>query len=67
MKNINEFVNEARQVEYKVSLLGAFDGEGTPITVSIFVDKADQRSFEGWAKKEEGNVFSHCAGGNIEY
>lgn len=67
MKNIKEFVNESRQIEYRVALTDALDSDKLPISVSIIVDGANQRAFEAWAKKEEGNVLSHCDGGNIEY
>ena len=72
MKDINEFiknksVNEARQVQYRASVIGATDSESLPINVTILVDREDQKSFEVWAKKEEGNIFTHIEGGNIEY
>ena len=67
MKNISNYINEARQIQYTAALIGAEDSEGLPISVTILVDKADQKSFEDWANKEEGNTFSHIEGGNIEY
>ena len=67
MKNLTEFckeglVNEARQISYRV----AFDG-CPMISVEILVDKADQAEFEEFLENEEGNIFTHAGGGNIEY
>lgn len=67
MKNLTEFckeglVNEARQVSYRV----AFDG-CPMISVEILVDKADQAEFEEFLENEEGNIFTHAGGGNVEY
>ena len=72
MKNIDKYIkessiNEAREIEYRAALVGASDSDGLPITVTILVEKPDQRAFEAWAENEEGNTFSHCEGGNIEY
>lgn len=60
-------VNEARQVEYYVTPLDVQDSEGIPVTVKIVVDKEYQKQFEAWLNKEEGNIFSHAEGGNVEY
>lgn len=67
MKKLKEFckeglVNEARQVSYRV----AFDG-CPMISVEILVDKADQAEFEEFLENEEGNIFTHAGGGNVEY
>lgn len=67
MKNLTEFckeglVNEARQVSYRA----AFDG-CPMISVEILVDKADQAEFEEFLENEEGNIFTHAGGGNVEY
>lgn len=72
MKNLKEamneaLVNEARQVEYRVSIIGCNDRENLPISVTILVDKDDQKWFESYLEKEEGNLFLHAEGGNIEY
>lgn len=72
MKNLKEtmneaLVNEARQVEYRVAFIGCEDREGTPISVSILVDKEDQKWFESFLQEEQDNVFSHADGGNVEY
>lgn len=67
MKSIVESINEARQIHYRVSLIGCFDRDDLPMSVSILVDAPDQKHFEDFLKKEEGNIFGHADGGNIEY
>lgn len=71
MKDITESlknaVNEARQIEYRVSLVGVQGADGTPASVSILVNKADQRSIEDWLESQQDELFAHANGGNIEY
>lgn len=71
MKNITESlkgaVNEARQIEYRVSLIGVQGADGMPASVSILVNKADQRSIEDWLESQQDELFAHANGGNIEY
>lgn len=67
MKDITNYINEARQIQYRAALTDATDNERIPISVTILVDREDQKYFEDWASKEEGNTFSHIEGGNIEY
>lgn len=67
MKSLNEMINEARQVEYRVALSGCLDREPMPISVSILVDKEDQRWFESYLEEEQDNIFMHAEGGNVEY
>lgn len=72
MKGIDKYIkessiNEAREIEYRVALADVKDGDGIPITVTILVEKANQKVFEDWAIAEEGFNFIHCDGGNIEY
>lgn len=67
MKSLNEMINEARQVEYRVAFIGCLDRESMPIAVSILVDKEDQKWFESYLEEEQGNVFMHAEGGNVEY
>lgn len=71
MKNITESlkgaVNEARQIEYRVSLVGVQGADGMPASVSILVNKADQRSVEDWLESQQDELFAHANGGNIEY
>lgn len=67
MKGLSEFITEARQIEYRVSLNDCKDREGMPINVSILVDKDDQKWFESWLEDEQDNIFGHAEGGNIEY
>lgn len=72
MKNLVEtmneaMVNEARQVEYRVALIGCNDREDLPISVTILVDKDDQKWFESYLEEEQDNIFAHAEGGNVEY
>lgn len=71
MKNlsttINETINESRQIEYHAALNDVLDSEGLPITISILVDKANQKNFEKWLENQEYSLFSHAEGGNVEY
>lgn len=67
MKNLRETINEASQIEYRVSLIGCTDRQNLPISVSILVDRGDQKWFESYLEEEEGNLFLHAGGGNVEY
>lgn len=71
MKNITESlkgaVNEARQIEYRVSLIDVQGADGMPVSASILVNKADQRSVEDWLESQQDELFAHANGGNIEY
>lgn len=72
MKDLKEamneaLVNEASQVEYRVALIGCKDRENLPISVTILVDKDDQKWFESYLEEEQDNLFSHADGGNVEY
>lgn len=67
MKSIKEMINEARGIEYRVMLNDVFDRDDMPISVSIVVDRANQREFEDWLEEQEGNLFGHANGGNVEY
>lgn len=60
-------INEARMIEYRAQLGDVQDSEGLPITVSILVEKEHQKAFEKWLEDEEGNIFNHAEGGNVEY
>ena len=65
--SIQEAINEARQIEYRVAFLGPKDSEGLTFGVSIYVDKENQKAFEKFLEDEEGNIFEHAEGGNVEY
>ena len=72
MKNLVEtmneaMINEARQIEYRVALIGCVDRESLPISVTILVDKDDQKWFESYLEEDQDNLFSHAEGGNVEY
>ena len=72
MKDIKEFmnessINEAREIEYRASILDVKDEEGLPVTVTLSVDAKYQKQFEDWLNDSEGNLFMHADGGNVEY
>lgn len=55
-------INEARQLSYSVAFVDCPN-----FSVEILVDKEDQKEFEKFLEKEEGNTFMHADGGNVEY
>lgn len=66
--SINESnINEARQETYNVQLLDVKDGDGIGISATIMIDKKYSKAFEKWLEDEEGNIFGHAEGGNVEY
>lgn len=72
MKNLKDcFVNEARQLEYRVSLVGCHNpnNDDLPVDVTILVDPKDADAFEEYLEREQDNVFSHACGGRdrVEY
>jgi hypothetical protein len=67
MKGLSNYLNEARQVEYRVAVNSVQDSEGLPVTVTMLVDKNNQKAFEKWLEDQEDNEFSHAEGGNVEY
>ena len=68
MKNITErFVNESREIEYRVAFLDTKDSDGIPFTVRILVEKENQRDFENWLENERDNSITHASGGTVEY
>jgi hypothetical protein len=67
MKSLSKYLTEARQIEYQAALNDVRDSEDLPITISILVDKDDQKNFEKWLEDQQDNLFSHAAGGNVEY
>lgn len=67
MKNIDEFITEAREVEYSVCFVDGPTDDGLPITVKILVPQKYVRSFENFLDNEQDNIFMHAGGGSIEY
>ena len=67
-ESINTNINEAREVEYRVTFLGFNENEdGLPTTVKILVPKEHARAFDNFLENEEGNIFGHAEGSSIEY
>ena len=67
MRKLTDFLTEARQIEYRVSVNSVLDAENLPVTVTILVDKENQKAFEKWLEDQQDNEFSHAEGGNVEY
>ena len=67
MRKLTDFLTEARQIEYRVNVASVLDDEDLPVTVTILVDKENQKAFEKWLEDQEGNEFLHAEGGNVEY
>lgn len=72
MKNLKDcFINidESRQIEYRVSLVGCHneDNDGLPVDVTILVDSVDKHAFIEYLEREQDNVFAHVSGPGIEY
>ena len=61
MKGIVDMINEARQERYDVMFVGFND------TVTIYVPARHAIEFEEFAKKNEGDIFAHIQGENIEF
>ena len=62
-------VKESRNtnVQYDVCFIGTKDDEDIPYAVTIFVEKQWQDDFENFLNKNEGSIFEHAYGGNVEY
>lgn len=72
MKELKEIIEEAvvdgmRGQIYTVALTDVLDREGLPITVKIVCPGKYLNQFEEWVEEQEGNIFMHAEGGNIEY
>lgn len=62
-------VKESRNtnVQYDVCFIGTKDDDDIPYTVTISVDKQWQDDFEKFLNENEGSIFTHVNGGNVEY
>ena len=58
--SINDYVNEAREISYRVHLLAG-------VNINMTIQRTDQKDFENWLEEEQDNSFDHATGGNIEY
>lgn len=69
MKTLKETINinEAREIEYRVSFLGFKDSDDLPATVKILVPREMARDFDNFLENEEGNIFQHAEGSSVEY
>ena len=67
MKNLNNYLTEGRDSEYRVSLIDVLDEDGLPLTVTILVNKYNRKEFENWLEEQQDNIFAHAEGGSIEY
>ena len=55
---INNSVNEAREVAFRVAFNDAKDKEGLPISATILVDRNNKNEFRTFLSKEIHNIFS---------
>ena len=68
MRTLQEsMINEAREVQYRVSFIGFEDEDGIPPTVTILVPREHARAFDDFLEKEQDNIFSHAEGNSVEY
>lgn len=67
MKDLIELFKEGAQQQYRVAFLDAKDSEGTPITVTVLVDKADVKEFEKFLLDKQDDIFYAAEGGNVCY
>ena len=67
-ESINTNINEAREVEYRVTFLG-FDNDedGLPTTVKILVPREHARAFDNFLENERDTIFGHAEGSSVEY
>ena len=69
MKTLQESINinEAREIQYRVTFIGFDDEDGLPPTVTILVPREYSRAFDNFLEKEQDNIFGHAEGGSVEY
>lgn len=68
MKTLTNLINEAREVEYRVSFLNFIDDDTTTTpTVKILVPRELARKFDDFLEKEQDNIFAHAEGSSVEY
>lgn len=67
MKTLKNFINESREIQYRVQLIDAVDEDGIGINCTISIDAKDQKEFEKYLNDEQDNMFVHAEGGNVEY
>ena len=68
MKTIrNMLINEAREIEYRVSVLDVKDLDNLPCTITMKVPVDCAKNFEKWLEDNQDDLFAHAEGGNVEY
>ena len=67
MKAINNYINESRQIHYRVSFNDVNDSEDLPLNASIIIEAKDKLAFEKFLIDEQDNIFMHADGGDVEY
>lgn len=68
MKNLKDcFVNEAKALEYRVSLINCINDEHLPVDVTIMVNYEDEDAFVKYLEDEQDNTFAHASGPGVEY
>lgn len=70
MKSFKLFIAESNSndaVNYTVAFAGCKDSDDIPVNATISISKEHAKAFEKFLKDEEGNIFSHAEGGDVEY
>lgn len=69
MKTLEAYIKESNgnSANYTVAFAGCKDAEGIPMSATISVSKENAKVFEKFLKGEEGNIFTHAEGGDVEY
>lgn len=66
-ESINTNINEAREVEYRVTFLGFNNDEDGLTTVKILVPREHARAFDNFLENERDAIFGHAEGSSVEY
>lgn len=66
MKKINQFISEGRQLRYNVAFNDCLDKDELPVSATILIDYENKKEFEKFIKDQEGNIFAHAEGGDLE-
>ena len=58
---------EAKQTQYRLSLIDVMDNKGLPLNITVLVNNEDVKVFEEFINNSKDNLFIHADGGNIEF
>lgn len=66
MKEISKYITERGSVpmeSYRVS----FITDNGPVDATIYIDPNDSKNFESFLNNNEGDIFAHASGKNVEF